>query len=177
VIEQQLTLPEGLMKQWIATVMTRELRALRREVESYRSDEDLWELVPGIANPGGNLVLHLAGNIQYYVGNVLGKTGYVRNRDAEFGDRDVPRDELIGELDQAIAAVETGFAGVQDADLEKPYPEAVGGVNSTTGAFLAHLAVHLAYHLGQVDYHRRMLTGEGRTVQAMAVGELAGKPA
>lgn len=164
------------MKKWIATVMTRELRALRREVESYRSDADLWELVPGIANPGGNLVLHLAGNIQYYVGNVLGKTGYVRNRDAEFADRDVPRDELLGELDQAIVAVETGLARVSDADLNKPYPETVGGVTSTTGAFLAHLAVHLAYHLGQVDYHRRMLTGERTTVNAMAVTELAGKP-
>ena len=176
VIEQQLMLPEGLMKQWIATVMTRELRALRREVESYRSDADLWELVPGIANPGGNLVLHLAGNIQYFVGNVLGKTGYERNRDAEFGDRDVPRQELISELDQAIAAVETGFARVNDEDLDKPFPEKVGGISSTTGAFLAHLAVHLAYHLGQVDYHRRIITHEGKTVGAMAVGELAGKP-
>lgn len=165
------------MKQWIATVMTRELRALRREVESYPSDADLWELVPGIANPGGNLVLHLAGNIQYFVGNVLGKTGYVRNRDAEFGDRDVPRDELLRELDQAIAAVETGLARVSDADLAQTYPEPVGGISSTTGAFLAHLAVHLAYHLGQVDYHRRILTGEGKTVKAMAVTELGGKPA
>lgn len=165
------------MKQWIATVMTRELRALRREVESYPSEAALWEVVPGIANPGGNLVLHLAGNIQYFVGNVLGKTGYVRNRDAEFGDRDVPRNELIGELDQAIAAVETGLARVTDADLAKPYPEVVGGISSTTGAFLAHLATHLAYHLGQVDYHRRMLTGERKTVNAMAVGELAGKSA
>lgn len=164
------------MKQWIATVMTRELRALRREVESYRSEADLWEVVPGIANPGGNLVLHLAGNIQYFVGNVLGKTGYQRNRDAEFGDRDVPRDELLGELDQAIAAVETGLARVSDADLAKPYPEPVGGVSSTTGAFLAHLATHLAYHLGQVDYHRRILTGERKTVNAMAVGELAVRP-
>ena len=94
--------------------------------------------------------------------------------DAEFGDRDVPRAELLSELDQAIAAVETGLTRVNDEDLDKPFPEAVGGVTSTTGAFLAHLAVHLAYHLGQVDYHRRILTREGTTVQAMAVGELAG---
>ena len=162
------------MKGWLKTVMTRELKALRREVEAYPTDADLWRIVPGIANPGGNLVLHLAGNLQYFVGNVLGKTGYRRNRDAEFGDRDVPRAELLSELDQAIAAVETGLTRVNDEDLDKPFPEAVGGVTSTTGAFLAHLAVHLAYHLGQVDYHRRILTREGTTVQAMAVGELAG---
>lgn len=165
------------MKEWIATVMTRELKALRREIESYPSDADLWELVPGIANPGGNLALHLAGNLQYFVGNVLGQTGYTRNRDAEFGSRDVPRAELLQEIDGAIAAVERGLSRVDDAQLAKPFPEPVGGVRTSTGAFLAHLAVHLAYHLGQVDYHRRIISGEGKTVKAMAVTELGGKPA
>lgn len=160
------------MKDWVRKVMTRELKALRREVEAYPSDADMWELLPGIANPGGNLVLHLAGNIQYFVGNVLGKNGYVRNRDAEFANRDLPRAELLGEIDRAIAAVDTGLGQISDADLAKPYPETVGGVASTTGAFLAHFAVHLAYHLGQVDYHRRILTGQGKTVSALAIGEL-----
>jgi uncharacterized damage-inducible protein DinB len=163
------------MKTWIATVMTRELNALRREVEAYASDADLWRTVPGIANSGGNLVLHLAGNIQYFLGTVLGGTGYVRYRDAEFGSRDVPRADLLREIDGALAAVQTGLARVNDADLKKPFPETVGGVTPTTGAFLAHLAVHLAYHLGQVDYHRRIVTGEGVTVGALPVGELLSK--
>jgi hypothetical protein len=165
------------MKDWITTVMKRELQALRREIETYPDDEGLWEILPGIANPGGNLALHLAGNIQYFLGNVLGKNGYVRNRDAEFGSRDIPRDQLLSEIDNAIAAVDTGMGNLSESDLAKPYPEAVGGVSSTTGAFLAHFAVHLAYHLGQVDYHRRILTGEGKTVKAMAVTELGGKRA
>jgi uncharacterized damage-inducible protein DinB len=160
------------MKTWIATVMTRELKALRREVESYPGEADLWRTVPGIANSGGNLVLHLAGNIQYFLGTVLGGTGYVRYRDAEFGSRDVPRADLLREIDGALAAVETGLARVNDADLKKPFPEAVGGVTPTTGAFLAHLAVHLGYHLGQVDYHRRIISREGKTVNALPVGEL-----
>jgi uncharacterized damage-inducible protein DinB len=108
---------------------------------------------------------------------VLGHNGYVRNRDAEFGSKDVPRAELLREIDNAIAAVETGMAKITEADLAKPYPEAVGGISSTTGAFLAHFATHLAYHLGQVDYHRRILTGESKTVKAMAVNELGGKKA
>lgn len=160
------------MKAWIATVMTRELKALRREVEAYPSDADLWRTVPGIANPGGNLVLHLAGNIQYFFGTVLGGTGYVRNRDAEFGSRDVPRADLLREIAGALAAVETGLSRVTDADLAKPYPEVVGGITPTTGAFLTHLAVHLGYHLGQVDYHRRIVTGQGVTVGALPVKEL-----
>jgi len=166
---------EGLMKEWITNVITRELKALRREIESYPSDEDLWEIPAGIANPGGNLALHLAGNLQYFVGNVLGKNGYERNRDAEFGSRDIPRAELLREIDNAIAAVEIGMGTITEADLAKPYPEKVGGVSSSTGAFLAHFATHLAYHLGQVDYHRRILTGEGKTVKAMALTELTAK--
>lgn len=165
------------MKEWITNVIMRELKALRREIETYPSDADLWEVRPGITNPGGNLALHLAGNIQYFLGNVLGKNGYVRNRDAEFGDKDVPRADLLREIDNAIAAVQTGMSRISEADLARPYPESVGGVSSTTGAFLAHFATHLAYHLGQVDYHRRILTGEAKTVKAMAVTELGGKKA
>ena len=82
---------------------------------------------------------------------------------------------LLREIDNAIEAVETGMSKVTEADLAKPYPESVGGVSSTTGAFLAHFATHLAYHLGQVDYHRRILTGESKTVKAMALNELGGK--
>ena len=119
--------------------------------------------------------MHLAGNLQYYIGNVLGKNGYVRNRDAEFASRDVPRAELLREIDSAIAAVQTGMSKISEADLSQPYPEKVGGVSESTGAFLAHFATHLAYHLGQVDYHRRIMTGEGKTVKAMALTELGGK--
>jgi len=165
------------MKDWITQVITRELKALRREIETYPSEAGLWEILPGITNPGGNLALHLAGNLQYFVGNVLGKNGYKRNRDAEFASRDVPRAELLREIDNAIAAVETGMAAITDADLAKPFPEPVGGVTTSSGAFLAHFATHLAYHLGQVDYHRRILTGEGKTVKALAITELGGTKA
>ena len=163
------------MKEWITSVITRELKALRREIETYPTEADLWEVRPGITNPGGNLALHLAGNIQYFLGNVLGRNGYVRNRDAEFGSKDVPRAELLREIDNAIADVQTAMSRISEADLAKPYPESVGGVSSTTGAFLAHFATHLAYHLGQVDYHRRILTGEPKTVRAVALNELGGR--
>ena len=165
------------MKDWITNVITRELKALRREIETYPNEDDLWEVRPGITNPGGNLALHLAGNIQYYLGNVLGMSGYVRNRDAEFGSKDVPRVELLREIDNAIAAVQAGMGKITEADLAKPYPETVGGVRSSTGAFLAHFATHLAYHLGQVDYHRRILTGEGKTVRTVALTEIGGQQA
>ena len=84
---------------------------------------------------------------------------------------------LRREIDNAIAAVELGMSKIKEEDLSKPFPEKIGGVSSSTGAFLAHFATHLAYHLGQVDYHRRMLTGESKTVKAMALNELDGQPA
>jgi len=157
----------------IAAIMSRDLRALRREIEAYGDERDLWRVAPGISNCGGTLALHLAGNIQFFVGTVLGGTGYVRDRPNEFGRRDVPRTELLRELDAALAAVERGVARLPDTTLSQPYPQPPGGFAVTTGDFLLHLMTHLTYHVGQVDYHRRLLTGEAGQIRAVALGELA----
>jgi uncharacterized damage-inducible protein DinB len=159
----------------IATVLIRDLRTLRREIEAYPTDADLWRVAPGIANSGGNLALHLAGNLQHFVGRVLGGSAYVRNRDAEFARRDVPRAEVLQDIDQAIAAVESGLARVREGDLTAEFPEPIGKHRLTTAQALLHLVTHCAYHLGQIDYHRRLLTGHTTTVGAMAPGELGSK--
>jgi hypothetical protein len=155
-----------------STVILRELRALRREIEAYPDDETPWRVPPGIANPGGTLALHCAGNLQHYVGAVLGGTGYVRDRPAEFSRRDVPRSAILAELDRAREAVERTLADLPAEVLGRPYPEAVAGHIFPCDRFLAQIASHLAYHLGQVDYHRRLVTGDGTTVGALATGEL-----
>jgi uncharacterized damage-inducible protein DinB len=161
-----------MMSSSVHTMIDRELAALRRSVEAYRADADLWATPPGIANSGGNLVLHLAGNLQYFFGAVLAKTGYQRDRPAEFSRRDVSRDELLSEIDAASAAVAQGLNRLTDASLREPFPEQVGGRTVTNGDWIVHLAAHLAYHLGQVDYHRRIVSGDGRTVDAVSVREL-----
>jgi uncharacterized damage-inducible protein DinB len=160
----------------VAAVLTRDLRALRREIEAYPDVRDLWRAAPGITNPGGTLALHLAGNLQHFAGHVLGGSAYLRDRDAEFTRRDVPRAEVLGEIDRAIAAVATGLARVTDADLSREFPETIGKHRLTTAQALAHLVTHCSYHLGQVDYHRRVLTGQPLTVGAMAPGELRSNP-
>lgn len=156
----------------VAGVLARDLRALRREVQAYPDERDLWRAAPGITNTGGTLVLHLAGNLQHFVGRVLGKTSYVRNRDAEFARRDVPRGELLEEIDRTIAAVETGLTRLADRDLTVEFPEPLGRHRVSTADALLHLVTHCAYHLGQVDYHRRLVTGQSTTVGAMVPGEL-----
>jgi uncharacterized damage-inducible protein DinB len=159
---------------WIAGILTRDLRALRREIEAFDDERELWRVPPGISNSAGTLALHLAGNIQHYIGAVLGDTEYVRDRDAEFARRDVPRAQLLREIDAALSAVERGMARVNDADLAKPFPDPPRGLAVRTGEYLIHLVAHFTYHLGQVDYHRRLLTGQPGTIRAVALDEVIG---
>jgi len=157
----------------IGAILVRELTSLRQEIEAYPSDADLWRVVPGITNSAGTLALHLAGNLQHFVGSILGGTAYVRNRDVEFSARGLSKAQLVAQVTDAISAVEQTFMRLGPADLESEYPEAVAKVRVNTGDFLIHLASHLAYHLGQVDYHRRIVTGNSATVGTVAPTKLA----
>jgi hypothetical protein len=155
----------------VGTILDRDLRALRREVEAYPNERDLWAGVPGVSNVAGTLALHLAGNLQHYIGAVLGGSGYVRARPAEFSRRDVPRVELLGEIEAARTAVARALAGTVDVDGE--YPEPIAGKRVRTGDYLVHLATHFAYHLGQLDYHRKIVTGQDKGIDAMRPIELS----
>jgi uncharacterized damage-inducible protein DinB len=164
-----------MLTTWIAGIFTRDLRALRREIEAFPDEEELWRVPPGISNSAGTLALHLAGNIQHYIGAVLGDTGYVRDRDAEFARRNVPRAQLLREIDAALSAVEGGLARVKDTDLAKPYPDPPRGLAVRTGEYLIQLVAHFTYHLGQVDYHRRLLTGQAGSIRAVSLDEVVGE--
>jgi hypothetical protein len=153
-------------------LLLRDLDALRRELLAFEREEDLWTCPPGIENPAGSLALHAAGNIQHFLGTHLAGTGYVRDREREFTGRGIPRTELVRELERAKDAVRAALEQLPVERLYEPLPVDVGGVRPQTGVFLVHLAAHLAYHLGQVDYHRRLVTGQGVTVGAQAVAEL-----
>ncbi len=157
---------------YVAAVITRDLRAVRREIEAYPDDASVWRVPPGIANSAGTLALHLAGNVQHFFGAMLGGTGYVRDRAAEFSRRDVLRADIVAQLDAAVAAVEPGLSRVSDGALQAAFPEKIAGHTVATGEWLIHLSAHLAYHLGQIDYHRRLVTGRAETVGTMAVPEL-----
>jgi Protein of unknown function (DUF1572) len=156
----------------LRVLLHRELAAVRRSIDAYPDDASLWVEKPGLPNTGGNLALHLAGNLQHFFGAVLGKTGYVRDRDSEFSRRGVPRAQVLAQLDAADKAIDAGMRAVTDDQLPKPYPEKVAGMTITTGDFATHLLSHLAYHLGQLDYHRRVVTADSTSVNAVAVKEL-----
>ena len=158
---------------WFATTLVRELRALARELEAYSDERDLWRTPPGIANSAGTLALHLCGNLQHYVGARLGGTGYLRDRTAEFAARDLPRSALLARIEATIGVVERTLGSAAGFAWERPFPELVANRSLATGDFLLHLVSHLAFHLGQVDYHRRLVTGDPRSVAPVAVVELA----
>jgi uncharacterized damage-inducible protein DinB len=162
-----------MLLQSVAAILDRDLQALRREVEAYPDDRTLWQQVPGISNVAGTLVLHLAGNLQHYIGARLGRTGYVRDRAAEFARRDVPRSELLRQIEAARAAVKVALSGTVSPDLDVEFPETIAGKRVATADYLIHLTTHFAYHLGQIDYHRRLVTGDASAVDAMRPGELS----
>jgi hypothetical protein len=153
--------------------MQRELRSLKRELDAYPDDASVWTLAPGIKNPAGTLFLHLAGGLQHFVGAKLGSTGYVRNRDAEFSKRGVSRAEIARDIDAAATAVDAGFSKLTDSVLAAPFPQQIDGNTFTTAVWLTHLLAHLAYHIGQIDYHRRIVTGDPTTVEVVSGKELA----
>jgi hypothetical protein len=155
----------------VAAILDRDLRTLAREVEAYADERDLWRLPPGIPNSGGTLALHLAGNIQHYLGARLGGTGYVRDRPAEFGLRGVPKAELLARIEAARAAVRAAAAA--PVDLAGDFPEVITDARLATADYLVHLCTHFAFHLGQLDYHRRAVTGDAAGVGAMRPAELA----
>lgn len=139
------------------SIIQRELLKLKIEIESYKDESNLWRLEKSIANSAGNLCLHLVGNLNTYIGTVLGQTGYVRDRDAEFSMKNISRQELIQKIEGTIGVVDQVLPALTAEQLEKDYPMVVLKEATSTEFFLVHLATHLTYHLGQINYHRRLI--------------------
>jgi uncharacterized damage-inducible protein DinB len=146
-----------MLKQVLRELFHRDLGKLKNEIGAYKNEQKLWYIEKNIANCGGNLCLHLIGNLNAYIGAELGKTGYVRDRPLEFSAKDVPQQKLLQMIDDTAAVVDATLDKLTDQDMENEYPQLVFEQKTTTGYFLTHLATHLTYHLGQINYHRRLL--------------------
>ncbi len=147
-----------MLIQTLVKLFNRDLSKLIVEIEAYPDEPVLWQTEPGISNSAGNLCLHLIGNLNHFIGAVLGNTGYVRNRPLEFSLKDVPVAELKAKVEETLMVVEQTLAPLTDTDLDAEYPLLVFEVKTTTAYMLVHLATHLSYHLGQINYHRRLLS-------------------
>src|SRR5688572_15421235 len=128
----------------------RDIKKVTEEISLYKNEADLWALSGGIKNSAGTLALHLTGNLKHFIGAVLGNSGYVRERDKEFAERNVPREKLIRGLEEALAALKNTLPGLSDADLQKDFPIEFMGKRKTLQVLIV-LISHLNYHLGQIN--------------------------
>jgi uncharacterized damage-inducible protein DinB len=141
----------------LTQLFKRDLNKLIDEINLYTKESNLWVVDKAISNSAGNLCLHLVGNLKSFIGANLGHSGYVRQRDLEFSQKNVPRTEMIKQVEETIAIVESTLKTLTVKDLEKEYAPQVFDKPMTTAYFLMHLSAHLSYHLGQINYHRRLL--------------------
>ncbi|WP_336829821.1 DUF1572 family protein [Sphingobacterium multivorum] len=141
----------------LKSLFQRDLNRLRDEISLYKQEGNIWLIEPNIANSAGNLCLHFIGNLQTYIGAEIGKTGYIRDRAAEFSLKDIPRVRLIDQINDTIDVVTRSLDLLSEENLQEIYPILVFEEKTTTQYLLVHLTTHLTYHLGQINYHRRLL--------------------
>lgn len=149
-----------MLLETVKSLFNRDLNRLKKEIESYTSEEKIWIIDKQIANSSGNLCLHIAGNLNTYIGKELGGINYIRNRDQEFSLKNIPRTELVKKITGLMSMIDKVLSKLDEAELSKEYPLFVLDTRTSTEYMLVHLATHLAYHLGQVNYHRRLLDSE-----------------
>lgn len=147
-----------MIKDTLLEIFERDLLHLKDEINLYTREEDLWLLQTGISNTAGNLCLHLIGNLNHFIGAILGNSGYVRRRDDEFSLKNVPRADINMSIDETIEVVNKALNGLNAADFEADFPLEKHGRIVRTDFMLLHLVTHFNYHLGQINYHRRLLT-------------------
>jgi len=141
----------------LKSLYTRDLNKLKTEIEAYQNEEAIWKIDKNILNSGGNLCLHLVGNLNHFFGAILVNSGYVRNREEEFSLKNIPKSELIIQVEETLNDVISTLNQLSEEDLKKTYPIELLGYTMTTEYFIIHLFGHLGYHLGQINYHRRLL--------------------
>lgn len=139
-------------------ILERELKKLYDEVAAYPSEEALWQMPKGISNSGGNLALHLIGNLKGYFGAALGGTDYLRDKSTEFSQKNVPQASILAEIEALFAPLKEIIEGLETKTLEGDFPQEIEGKTFPTELMLHHLLAHFTYHLGQINYHRRLLT-------------------
>lgn len=146
-----------MLNKTLSSLFERDLNRVIKELQLYHTESNIWRIEGSIANSAGNLVLHLIGNLNTYIGKELGGTGYVRNRELEFSLKNIPRQELIEKLNDTIAVLKASLQRLTDEDLKRDYPVVVLSETTSSVYFLMHLVSHLNYHLGQINYHRRLI--------------------
>jgi len=146
-----------MLKESLLEIYERDLNKLKTEISLYKDENSLWIVKKEISNSAGNLCLHLIGNLNHFIGAILGKTGYERNRENEFASKNIPRQELVTKIEMTIEVVINTLNKLSVEDFEKDFPIQIHEKIVKTDFMLLHLITHFNYHLGQINYHRRLI--------------------
>lgn len=141
----------------LRSIFKRDLIRLKTEINSYKEESKIWIIEDNITNSAGNLCLHLIGNLNTYIGAGFGKTNYVRNRELEFSLKNISKKELIDKIESTILVVDLSLQNITEEELKNEHQVLVFDKKTTLEYLLVHLTTHLTYHLGQINYHRRLL--------------------
>jgi hypothetical protein len=141
----------------LANFYERDIRKLIEEVNLFKNEEDLWKIAGNVKNSCGNLVLHIIGGLNYFIGSTLAQTGYVRNRDEEFTKKGVERKKLVTQLEELIPMINKTLNALTEEQMQADYAIFFDEPNTSYSYVLVQLLLHLNYHLGQVNYLRRIL--------------------
>ena len=141
----------------ITAFFERDLNKVITEISLFKNENDIWKIKAGVLNSAGNLALHVIGNLNHFIGTTLGNTGYVRNRDEEFSLKDIPREVLIADINDLKETIKNALSKLSSADLQNDFPIRIRDEVLSTQNMLIFLLAHLNYHLGQINYLRRML--------------------
>lgn len=146
-----------MLTETLTQLFERDLKRLANEISLYKDESHIWTVQKDISNSAGNLCLHLLGNLNHFIGATLGHTGYVRHRDDEFSLKNIPRQDLLLNISNCLIIVTETLQKLPEKDLAADFPIEVFGKKDSTEYMLVHLATHLSYHLGQINYHRRLI--------------------
>lgn len=135
----------------------KELDKLKDEINAYENDELVWKLTDQVQVTGGNICLYLAGNLQHYIGNMIGDSGYIRNKEAELKAKNVSRERLMEEIENTRQIVVDTLEQVSKAELLKVFPTKDFEESVTTEFYLVHLLNNFCFHLGQINFHRKLV--------------------
>jgi hypothetical protein len=141
----------------LAGFYERDLRRFIDEINLFQNEDNLWLTTGSVRNSAGNLALHIIGGLNYLIGTNLAHTTYVRHRDEEFSKKGVRRQEMVMELEKLILLIKTTLNAFGPGQMEAEYPIPFDGSKNPSAYVLTTLLAHLNYHLGQVNYLRRIL--------------------
>lgn len=141
------TIGEGFARRY------EELAEKANELAGPLSDEQFWAKPFGFGNSFGHLVLHLTGNLNYYIGAEIAETGYVRDRDREFTEAARPtKKEVMRRFDDAVAMVARTARAQSEVDWTKAYTAMREEDADNRFNIFLRCATHLHLHVGQMVY-------------------------